>query len=56
MPAHDVVINGNLVDGIASMKTNVLGAQYGYNIAGMRVNVKNTRGIIIVNGKKILKR
>lgn len=56
MPAHDVVINGSLVDGVASMKTNVLGAQYGYNIAGMRVNVKNTRGIIIVNGKKILKR
>ena len=56
MPAHDVVINGSLVDDVASMKTNVIGAQYGYNLAGMRVNVKNARGIFIVNGKKVLKK
>ncbi len=56
MPAHDVVINGSLVDDVASMKTNILGAQYGYNLAGMRVNVKHARGIMIVNGKKVLKK
>lgn len=55
MPAHDVTIVGSLVDGINSVNGSSLKAQNAYNLAGQRVNAQNARGIVVVNGKKILK-
>ena len=56
MPAHDIVIYGGMVDGVASAQLSTLNTQRTYNLAGMRVNLKHARGIIIVDGKKILKK
>ncbi len=55
MPAHDVVITGSLIDGIAGVQSSSLNTQRAYNLAGQRVDVKNVRGIVIVNGKKVVK-
>ena len=56
VPAHDVVIYGGMVDGVANAQRSTLNAQRTYNLAGMRVNLKHARGIIIVDGKKIFKK
>ena len=55
MPAHDVVITGSLIDGIAGVQSSSLNTHRAYNLAGQRVDVKNVRGIVIVNGKKVVK-
>ena len=55
MPAQDVIIVGSLVDGINSVNGSSLKGQNAYNLAGQRVNANNARGIVVVNGKKILK-
>ena len=55
VPAHDVIIVGSLVDAINGINASALKAQNAYNLAGQRVNAQNARGIVIVNGKKILK-
>ena len=55
MPAQDVIIVGSLVDAINGINASSLKAQNAYNLAGQRVNANNARGIVVVNGKKILK-
>ncbi len=55
MPAQDVIIVGSLVDGINSVNGSSIKGQNAYNLAGQRVNGNKARGIVIVNGKKILK-
>lgn len=53
MPAHDVTINGSThLDGIKGISVNEDVNMY--DLSGRRAN-KNTRGIVIINGKKILK-
>ena len=53
MPAHDVTINGSThLDGIKNVSVNENVNMY--DLSGRRAN-KNTRGIVIINGKKILK-
>ncbi len=53
MPAHDVTINGSThLDGIKGVSVNENVNMY--DLSGRRAN-KNTRGIVIINGKKILK-
>ena len=53
MPAHNVTINGSThLDGIKGISVNEDVNMY--DLSGRRAN-KNTRGIVIINGKKILK-
>ena len=56
MPAHDVIVSGGMVDGVSKIENGKKKAENAYTISGMRVNLKHARGIIIVDGKKILKR
>lgn len=56
MPAHDVVVSGGMVDGVANVQRSSFDAKNTYDLAGKRVDANSARGIVIVNGKKILKR
>lgn len=58
-PDYDFVsylINMSDVDGIATIKTHNHGSVNAFNILGQRINKDAAKGIIIENGRKILKK
>lgn len=53
MPAHNVTVSGSThLDGIKNINVNESANMY--DLSGRRTN-KNTRGIVIINGKKVIK-
>ena len=55
MPAHDVTVNGSThLDALKSITTSSTTKATIYDLSGRRVN-SATRGIVIINGKKLVK-